>query len=124
MANLLVPSVMWQASLPWFVILIRRFVQPSRRFTIFQPGKWLSGSTSNVYGRATIRTQSPGALLAANVAARIREFCTAPGMSANTLVRAAKLNPAELRLLEAERENMTRDMPSIAGFVGHVWDGG
>lgn len=57
-----------------------------------------------------MKPQSPGAALAANVAARIREFRAVRGISEETLVQAAKLTPAEVTQLETESENMTRNM--------------
>jgi transcriptional regulator with XRE-family HTH domain len=57
-----------------------------------------------------MEAQSPGAALAARVAARIREFCSARGISAEALTRAANLSPVEVALLDAESENMTRNM--------------
>lgn len=54
-----------------------------------------------------MQPQSPGAVLAARVAARIREFCSARGISAKALIRAAKLTPSEVALLNAESEDMT-----------------
>jgi hypothetical protein len=66
-----------------------------------------------------MKTQSPGAMLAAKVSARIREFCVTRGISANALVHAANLSPMELQLLEAESEDMTRDMlERIAAVLG------
>jgi len=57
-----------------------------------------------------MEAQSPGAALAARVAARIREFCQARGISAEALADAANLSPTEVALLNAESENMTRPM--------------
>jgi plasmid maintenance system antidote protein VapI len=54
-----------------------------------------------------MKPQSPGAALAARVCARIREFCAARGMSAKALIRAAKLTPTEVALLDAESEEIT-----------------
>ena len=57
-----------------------------------------------------MKTQSQGDKLASRVAARIREFCTARNISKDALVRAAKLSLTEVSLLEAESEDITRDM--------------
>lgn len=57
-----------------------------------------------------MKAQSPGAALAARVAARIRELCSARGISAEALVHEANLTPVEVELLDAESENMTRNM--------------
>lgn len=66
-----------------------------------------------------MRTQSQGDKLATKVAARIREFCTARSISKEALVRAAKLSPTEIRLLDAESEDITRDMLNrIAAVFG------
>jgi transcriptional regulator with XRE-family HTH domain len=64
-------------------------------------------------------TQSDGAIFAAKVSARIREFRAARGISVEALVQAANLSVAELHLLETESEDMTRDMLSrIAAVFG------
>ena len=58
-------------------------------------------------------------MLAAKVSARIREFCVTRGISANALIHAANLSPMERQLLEAESEDMTRDMlERIAAVLG------
>lgn len=66
-----------------------------------------------------MKRQSDGAKLAAKVSARIREFRAARGISIEALVQAANLSSAELQLLEAESEDMTRDMlERIAAVFG------
>jgi len=66
-----------------------------------------------------MKPQSDGAILAAKVSARIREFRAARGISAEALTQAANLSPAELYLLEVESEDMTRDMLNrIAAVFG------
>src|SRR5689334_7340517 len=81
--------------------------------------KFLFRSTSNSATIKRMKTQTPATILAAKVSARIREFCVARGISADALVRAAKLSPTETQLLEAESEDMTRDMlERIAAVFG------
>ncbi len=66
-----------------------------------------------------MKPQSDGAILAAKVSARIREFRAVRGISAEALTHAANLSPAELYLLEGESEDMTRDMlERIAAVFG------
>jgi transcriptional regulator with XRE-family HTH domain len=67
-----------------------------------------------------MKTQSPGAVFAAKVAARIREFRDARGISKEALVQGAKLSAREVRLLEAESENMTPNMLERIAAVFHV----
>jgi len=57
-----------------------------------------------------MKTQSPGAVFAAKVAARIREFRSARGISEEALVQAANLSALEVQLLKAESEDMTPNM--------------
>ncbi len=57
-----------------------------------------------------MKTDPEAIPLGATVAARIREFRRVRGISEETLVRSAKLSPAEVQLLAAESEEMTRDM--------------
>lgn len=66
-----------------------------------------------------MKTQSDASILAAKISARIREFCVARGISAEALVRGAKLSPTEIQLLEAESVDMTRNMlERIAAVFG------
>lgn len=66
-----------------------------------------------------MKAQSPGAILAAKVSARIREFRAARGISKEALARGANLTPVEQQLLDAESEDMTRGMlERIAAVFG------
>ncbi len=67
-----------------------------------------------------MKKQSPGALFAAKVAARIREFRTIREISEETLVKAANLSPVEVELLKAESEDMTRNMLERIAAVFNV----
>ena len=64
--------------------------------------------------------QSPGAVFAAKVAARIREFRTIRQISEEALVKAANLTPVEVELLNAESEDMTRNMLERIAAVFNV----
>lgn len=57
-----------------------------------------------------MKTQSAGAKLAVHIAARIREFQDARGISADTLAQAANLSFEEVALLDTASEHMTTDM--------------
>jgi len=66
-----------------------------------------------------MKAKSPAAVLAAKVAARIREFRAARGISEDALAQAANLSALEVQLLEAESEDMTRNMlERIAAVFG------
>ncbi len=67
-----------------------------------------------------METKSPGELLAARIAARIREFRAARGISHETLTQRANLTPLEVALLNAESQEMTRGMLSRIAAVFDV----
>jgi len=67
-----------------------------------------------------MKTQSPGAVFAAKVAARIREFRAARGISEEDLVQAANLSALEVQLLDVESEDMTRNMLERIAAVFNV----
>ena len=103
-----------------FVKRIDGFVQLTRPLFALRPEKYFFRSASNAAIVARMKKQSPGALFAAKVAARIREFRTLREISEEALVKAANLTPAEVELLNAESENMTRNMLERIAAVFNV----
>jgi transcriptional regulator with XRE-family HTH domain len=67
-----------------------------------------------------MKTQTSGAVFAAKLAARIREFRVARGISEEALARGADLSAREVGLLEAESEDMTLDMLERIAAVFNV----